>query len=278
MDILLWHKILRPYELAVNEVMLKFRHMKSEYQQRGEYCPVEQILGRVKSVSSILDKMQRKSISFEEMEDKVEDIAGIRIICQFIEDIYRVSDAISARSDLEITEVKDYIRNQKDSGYRSYHLIALYTVQTLDGPKKVQIEIQIRTMAMDFWATVEHSLQYKYQGRIPEKVDTRLSNAANAIISLDNEMSSVRDDIMDAQLSSRLRYNLVEDIVETIENLYRYTSRREVSKIQEEFYRVYQMNDIEELIHYHSQLDLIAQAYKAQSNKNGQGVKIREAE
>ena len=278
MDILLWHKILRPYEMAVNEVMLKFRHMKSEYQQRGEYCPVEQILGRVKSVSSILDKMQRKSISFEEMEDKVEDIAGIRIICQFIEDIYRVSDAISARSDLEITEVKDYIRNQKDSGYRSYHLIALYTVQTLDGPKKVQIEIQIRTMAMDFWATVEHSLQYKYQGRIPEKVDTRLSNAANAIISLDNEMSSVRDDIMDAQLSSRLRYNLVEDIVETIENLYRYTSRREVSKIQEEFYRVYQMNDIEELIHYHSQLDLIAQAYKAQSNKNGQGVKIREAE
>ena len=278
MDILLWHQFLRPYEMAVDELLLKFRHMKAEYQQRGEYCPIEQILGRVKSVSSILDKMQKKQIPWERMEEQVEDIAGIRIICQFIEDIYRVSDAIAARSDLVVHEIKDYIRNQKDSGYRSYHMIALYTVQSLDGPKEVQIEIQIRTMAMDFWATVEHSLQYKYQGRIPEKVDLRLSNAAGAIISLDNEMSSVRDDIMDAQLSSKLRYNLVEDIVEMIENLYRYTTRREVEKIQDEFYRVYQMNDIEELIHYHSQLDLIAQAYKAQSNKHGQGVKIREAE
>ncbi len=276
MDILLWHKKLRPYEMAVDELMMKFRHMKNEYQQRGEYCPIEQVLGRVKSVSSILDKIQKKQISMEEMETEIEDIAGIRIICQFIEDIYRVSAAISARPDLKVTEVKDYIRNKKDSGYRSYHLIALYTVYTLDGPKEIQIEIQIRTMAMDFWATVEHSLQYKYQGRIPERVDIRLSNAASAIVSLDNEMSSVRDDIMDAQLSSRLRYDLVEDIVDMIENLYHFTSRREVEKIQDEFYRVYQTNDMEELIRYHTQLDLIAQAYKAQSNRYGEGRKTGE--
>ena len=276
MDILLWHKILRPYEMAVDELLMKFRHLKLEYQLRGEYCPIEQVLGRVKSVSSILDKVQRKQISMEEMEEKIEDIAGIRIICQFVEDIYRVSSVISSRSDMRVTEVKDYIRNQKESGYRSYHLIVLYTVQTLDGPRDVQVEIQIRTMAMDFWATVEHSLQYKYQGKIPEKVDIRLSGAAEAIISLENEMSSVRNDIMDAQLSSKLRYNLVEDIIETIEKLYQYTTRREVEKVQDEFYRVYKTNDMEELIRYHSELDRIAQAYRIQSNRHGEGVKIIE--
>ncbi len=276
MDILLWHKILRPYEMAVDELLMKFRHLKLEYQLRGEYCPIEQVLGRVKSVSSILDKVQRKQISMEDMEEKIEDIAGIRIICQFVEDIYRVSSVISSRSDMRVTEVKDYIRNQKESGYRSYHLIVLYTVQTLDGPRDVQVEIQIRTMAMDFWATVEHSLQYKYQGKIPEKVDIRLSGAAEAIISLENEMSSVRNDIMDAQLSSKLRYNLVEDIIETIEKLYQYTTRREVEKVQDEFYRVYKTNDMEELIRYHSELDRIAQAYRIQSNRHGEGVKIIE--
>lgn len=273
MDILLWHKLLVPYEMAVDELTLKFRKLKDEYHQQGIYCPIEQVLGRVKSISSILYKMQKKNISFDRMEDEVEDIAGVRIICQFVEDIYKVSDVITRRTDIRVTEVKDYIRNQKKSGYRSYHLVGIYTVNTIDGPKDVQVEIQIRTMAMDFWATVEHSLQYKYKGRIPEKVGSRLTNAAGAIISLDNEMSSVRDDIMDAQLSSQLRYNCVEDIVSTIESLYRLTSQREVEKIQEEFYRIYQTEDMEALIHYHDQLDLIAQAYKAQSNRQGQGVK-----
>ncbi|MCF0145276.1 MAG: GTP pyrophosphokinase family protein, partial [Eubacterium sp.] len=136
----------------------------------------------------------------------------------------------------------------------------------------------IRTMAMNFWATVEHSLQYKYQGQIPERVDLRLSNAANAIISLDKEMSSVREEIMDAQLYSRLRYHIVEDIVETIENLYRAISRREVEKIQDEFFRVYQMNDMEELSRFHEQLDQIAQSHKAQKNRHREGIKISEGE
>ena len=155
-------------------------------------------------------------------------------------------------------------------------MIVDYEVNTIDGPKKVQAEIQIRTMAMDFWATTEHSLQYKYQGKIPERVGARLSNAANAIISLDSEMSAVRDEIMDAQLSSKMKYSLVEDIVSTIENMYSLTTTREVEKIQDEFYRVYQQDDMEELIRYHDQLDLIAQAYKAQSNRQGEGIKKSE--
>jgi putative GTP pyrophosphokinase len=155
-------------------------------------------------------------------------------------------------------------------------VVALYTVNTIEGPREVQVEIQIRTMAMDFWATTEHSLQYKYKGAIPEKVGARLANAANAIIALDTEMSSVRDEIMDAQLSSKMKYKLVEDIVSMIENLYSLTSKREVEKIQNEFYRIYESDDMEELIHYHEQLDLIAQAYKAQCNRRGEGVKKSE--
>lgn len=273
MDIMLWHKMLSPYEEAVEELVNKFRFMKRQYQERGLYCPIEHVIGRVKSISSIMDKMQKKNISFEELETEIEDIAGIRIICQFVEDISRIADDIAHRDDMTVIEVKDYIRNQKDSGYRSYHLVVRYRVETIDGSRDILAEIQIRTMAMDFWATVEHSLQYKYKGKIPERVSSRLSKAANAIISLDDEMSSVREDIMDAQLSSQLRYNLLEDIVMAIESLYRMTTRREVEKIQEEFYRVYMGGNMEDLKHYHDQLDLIAQAYRAQKNRKREGLK-----
>ncbi|HIR25973.1 MAG TPA: GTP pyrophosphokinase family protein, partial [Candidatus Egerieimonas faecigallinarum] len=167
MEIQLWHNILNPYELAVRELVAKFNHLIKEHRDRDLYSPIEQVTGRVKSISSILEKMQRKGIPMERMEEEVEDIAGLRIICQFVEDIEKVAEIISKRSDMEIKSVKDYIRNMKESGYRSYHLIIYYTVETMDGPKKLQAEIQIRTMAMNFWATIEHSLQYKYKTNIP---------------------------------------------------------------------------------------------------------------
>lgn len=135
MDILLWHEILEPYELAVKELTVKFNHLIKEHHEKGLYSPIESVSGRVKSVSSILEKMQRKEIPPEELEQQVEDIAGIRIICQFVEDIERVAQIISSRSDIEIKSEKDYIKHMKDSGYRSYHLIVFYTVQTLNGPK-----------------------------------------------------------------------------------------------------------------------------------------------
>lgn len=168
----------------------------------------------------------------EEMEEQVEDIAGIRIICQFVEDIEKVADLIQKRSDIEIKSEKDYIRHMKDSGYRSYHLIVYYTVETMNGPKRIQVEIQIRTMAMDFWATIEHSLQYKYKANIPDHIRERLSAAAKAIIVLDNEMSSVRSEIMDAQNSSQMQRNLITDILNNIENLYKVTNKREVEKFR----------------------------------------------
>ena len=241
MDILLWHEILEPYELAVKELTVKFNHLIKEHHEKGLYSPIESVSGRVKSVSSILEKMQRKEIPPEQMEQQVEDIAGIRIICQFVEDIERVAQIINARSDIEIKSEKDYIRHMKDSGYRSYHLIVYYTVETLNGPKKLQVEIQIRTMAMDFWATIEHSLQYKYKANILEIF------------------------FMDAQNSSQLQRNLITDILNNIENLYKLSNKREVEKIQDEFYRIYRLNDLQELKRFHKELDLIAEGYRAQA-------------
>ena len=180
-------------------------------------------------------KCRERGIVPEEMEEQVEDIAGIRIICQFVEDIEKVADLIQKRSDIEIKSEKDYIRHMKDSGYRSYHLIVYYTVETMNGPKRIQVEIQIRTMAMDFWATIEHSLQYKYKANIPDHIRERLSAAAKAIIVLDNEMSSVRSEIMDAQNSSQMQRNLITDILNNIENLYKVTNKREVEKFRMSF-------------------------------------------
>ena len=265
MEIQLWRSILCPYELAVRELIVKFEHIISEHRENDLYSPIEQVSGRVKSVSSILEKMQRKHIPMERMEEEVEDIAGIRIICQFEEDIETVASLIQNRSDMTIKSEKNYLKHVKQSGYRSLHLIIYYTVETLNGPRKLQAEIQIRTMAMDFWATIEHSLQYKYKGDMPPHVAERLTNAADAIILLDQEMSSVRDEIMDAQNSSQMQSNLVKDILNNIENLYRVSSEREITKIQTEFLRVFHTKDLKQLERFHRQLDVIAEGYRAQA-------------
>ena len=265
MEIQLWRSILCPYELAVRELIVKFEHIISEHRENDLYSPIEQVSGRVKSVSSILEKMQRKHIPMERMEEEVEDIAGIRIICQFEEDIETVASLIQNRSDMTIKSEKNYLKHVKQSGYRSLHLIIYYTVETLNGPRKLQAEIQIRTMAMDFWATIEHSLQYKYKGDMPPHVAERLTNAADAIILLDQEMSSVRDEIMDAQNSSQMQSNLVKDILNNIENLYRVSSEREITKIQTEFLRVFHTKDLKQLERFHRQLDIIAEGYRSQA-------------
>ena len=265
MEIQLWRSILCPYELAVRELIVKFEHIISEHRENDLYSPIEQVSGRVKSVSSILEKMQRKHIPMERMEEEVEDIAGIRIICQFEEDIETVASLIQNRSDMTIKSEKNYLKHVKQSGYRSLHLIIYYTVETLNGPRKLQADIQIRTMAMDFWATIEHSLQYKYKGDMPPHVAERLTNAADAIILLDQEMSSVRDEIMDAQNSSQMQSNLVKDILNNIENLYRVSSEREITKIQTEFLRVFHTKDLKQLERFHRQLDIIAEGYRAQA-------------
>lgn len=265
MEIQLWREILDPYVLAVDELVVKFNHIIDEYRKMGAYSPIEQVQGRVKTISSILEKKQKKQIALEDIEEMVEDIAGIRIICQFVEDINKVVEIIRKRTDMRIKSEKNYITNMKPSGYRSYHLIVFYTVQTLSGTKEIQAEVQIRTLAMNFWATIEHSLQYKYKQNMPEHIRSRLSRAADAIIVLDQEMSVVRGEIMDAQNSFKIKANTVADILTNIQNLYKVANKREVVKIQDEFFRIYESGDLEQLERFNKELDVISEGYRAQS-------------
>ena len=265
MEIQLWREILTPYDQAVKELIVKFEHLIKEHKEKEIYCPIEQVKGRLKAISSILDKAQKKNIEISQIEKKLDDIAGIRLICQFVEDIYKVVEIIRKRSDLRVVSEKDYINHMKDSGYRSYHIIAEYDVETLKGHKTINVEIQIRTLAMDFWSTIEHSLQYKYKKNIPEHIRERLSRAADAIIVLDNEMSSVRSEIMDAQNSFLIQANMVADILTNIQNLYHLANKREMLKIQDEFYRIYKEDNLEHLERFRRELDLMAEGYRAQS-------------
>lgn len=269
MEIQLWRSILCPYELAVKELIVKFEHVITEHREKDTYSPIESVSGRVKSVPSLLEKMQRKRIPMERMTEEVEDIAGIRLICQFEEDIDIIANMIQNRSDMQVKSIKDYVTHFKQSGYRSFHMIIYYTVETTEGPRRLQAEIQIRTMAMNFWATIEHSLQYKYRGDMPSHVTERLSKAAEAIVSLDHEMSTVRSEIMDAMNSSQHQSALVRDILTNIENLYKVANKREVLKIQDEFYRVFATKDLHQLERFHRELDIISEGYHAQSMPRG---------
>lgn len=265
MEIQLWREILTPYDLAVKELIVKFEHLIYEHRSQGLYSPIEQVTGRVKSISSILDKAQKKEIPLDQIEERLVDIAGVRIICQFVEDIGKVVEIIRHRTDMEILQERDYINHMKDSGYRSYHIIVLYEVQTMQGGRKIKVEIQLRTLAMNFWSTIEHSLQYKYKKNIPDHIREKLTNAANAIIVLDKEMSSVRSEIMDAQNSFQIQSRLVADILSNIQNLYGVANDREVLKIQDEFYRIYELNDMEKLNCFAKELDKIADGYRVQT-------------
>ena len=264
MEIQLWKEILEPYQIAVEELLVKFQYLIREYRSHGKYSPIEEVNGRVKKISSILEKMHKKKISFENIENRLDDLAGIRIICQFVEDIDAVVEIIKHRSDMEVIEEKDYVSNPKESGYRSYHLIIRYNVITLSGTKNIKVEIQIRTLAMNFWATIEHSLQYKYRQNMPEQIRGRLNSAAEAVVALDKEMSAVRHEIMDSQNSFQIKAMVVAEILNTIQNLYSAANKREIMKIQDEFYRVYKLGDLDELIKFGRELDIIAEGYRAQ--------------
>ncbi|QEA32486.1 GTP pyrophosphokinase family protein [Secundilactobacillus malefermentans] len=194
-----WNQELLPYKQAVNELKIKLRGIREQFQNQNERAPIEFVTGRVKPVDSIQEKMQRRHVSEDRLEQDMEDIAGLRIMCQFVEDIYQVVDLLRKRTDLKILEERDYIHNEKPSGYRSYHIVIEYPVQLITGEKRILAEIQIRTLAMNFWATIEHSLNYKYQGEFPEELNGRLHRAAEAAFKLDTEMSEIREEIQEAQ-------------------------------------------------------------------------------
>ena len=264
MELYAWREKLAPYELAVEELVIKFRRMMTDYRAASQYSPIEEVTGRVKTISSILDKANRKGVELEDIEEKIDDIAGIRIICQFEEDILTVVGIIRQMRDLTVVNERDYITRPKKSGYRSYHVNVLYDVQTIYGCRRIKAEIQIRTLAMNFWAVIEHSLQYKYNGAIPESVQDRLMASAQAVQRLDTEMSSIREEVVDSQNMFRKDAVNVADILNNLQNLYHVADRDAMLNIQREFYDIYKRGDKEKLREYGRRLDELAADKRAQ--------------
>lgn len=194
-----WHTFLEPYVQAVDELKIKLRSLRKQFRLKNEHVPIEFVMGRVKPVNSILDKAHTRGIPIERLSTEMEDIAGIRIICQFVEDIHQVVELLRDRNDFTIVLEKDYVTHKKDSGYRSYHVICEYPVQLIHEEKTILVEIQIRTLSMNAWATIEHSLNYKYKGEYPEEIQKRLQNTAESAHQLDEEMSKIREEIKEAQ-------------------------------------------------------------------------------
>ena len=209
-----WDEVLAPYNNAVEELKVKFKNIRKEFLTKGEYSPIEFVTGRTKKIASIVSKAKRLNI--QDIEAEMEDIAGIRIMCQFVEDIYNIVNLIKSRSDMSIVYEKDYIKNFKDSGYRSYHVIIKYTVNMVDGAKDILAEFQIRTLAMNFWATAEHSLNYKYKQHIPEEIKVKLKKAADAAFELDQQMLEIKDEIKDAQKLFEVKSDIISSIMNNI--------------------------------------------------------------
>ncbi|MEF9950949.1 MAG: GTP pyrophosphokinase family protein [Clostridium sp.] len=244
-----WKEFLIPYEQAVEELKIKFKSIRKQSRSKNTYSPIEFVTGRVKEISSILEKAKKLNVPFNKISEQIEDIAGIRIMCQFVEDIYIVIEYLRQRNgkDLTIVYEKDYINNYKESGYRSYHIIIKYPVQTTTGEVDVLAEIQIRTLAMNFWATIEHSLNYKYKQSIPAHIKDRLKKSAELAFLLDQEMSQIKEEIMDAQTMFEIKSNIISDVLDNITNLYSLGKIHESSILQDKFNKLIEYGDVVEL-------------------------------
>jgi len=264
-DVKEWKNILIPYSQAVEELKVKFKSLRNQYRELNEYSPIEFVTGRVKKISSILEKAKRLNIDEDRIEEEIEDIAGIRIMCQFVDDIYKVVDLIRSRdgNDFIIVYEKDYVKNKKESGYRSYHIIIKYPVQTALGEKEILAEIQIRTLAMNFWATIEHSLNYKYKKGIPEDIKKRLQKAAEAAYSLDEEMCQIRDEVINAQKLFEKKSSDVSNIVNSIDKLKEIGHMEEALKYQQMFEEIWEKGDPSDLEKLSNTINNIINKYNA---------------
>lgn len=182
------------YGCALQTIRTRFEVLDAEFNARAQRNPVHSISTRVKSSRSIIGKMRRLGLPFtvENMEKSILDIAGIRIICSYVDDIYALADALLRQDDITLIARKDYIANPKPNGYRSLHLIIHLPVYFADQRKDIPVEVQIRTIAMDFWASLEHQMKYKQQIADPESIIARLTACAEQSAALDQEMLAIR--------------------------------------------------------------------------------------
>ena len=242
-----WKSFLVPYEQAVEEIKVKLKCIRKEYRRNNEYSPVEFVTGRVKEVSSILEKANKFEIPIDRVGYELEDIAGIRIMCQFVDDIYKMVEILRSRKDMTILYEKDYVTNVKPSGYRSYHMIIKYQVNLASGPKDILAEFQIRTLAMNFWATIEHSLNYKYKQQIPKELKEKLKNGADAAFKLDEEMLEIKDEIKDAQKLFEVRSDIISTITNKILQLSSMGRKIEAARFEKELNKLMEVGEVSEL-------------------------------
>ena len=196
-----WESSMFLYNSALKEVTTKLEILNDEFVHVHKYNPIEYIKSRIKSPESIVKKLKRHGleINVDNMIDNINDIAGVRIVCSFTSDIYQIAEMIGKQNDLTVIYVKDYIRNPKPSGYKSFHM--LVSVPIFLGEKVVdtKVEIQIRTIAMDFWASLEHKIYYKFEGHAPEYISKELRDCAQIVSELDLKMLQLNEEIIKAK-------------------------------------------------------------------------------
>lgn len=192
-----WKEVILIYNSALKEIGTKLEILNDEFQHVHRYNPIEHIKSRIKTSESIVKKLKKHGYesTIENMVEYVNDIAGIRVICSFTSDIYRIAEMISNQNDIKILSIKDYIKNPKPSGYKSYHMLVSVPIFLSDRIVYAKVEIQIRTVAMDFWASLEHKIHYKFEGNAPQHIQTELVECAHMVSDLDARMLSLNEEV-----------------------------------------------------------------------------------
>ena len=198
-SVLSWNTAMLLYNSALKEMGTKIEILNDEFQHVHQYNPIEHIKSRIKSPESIVKKLKKHGYesSIQNMVKYVNDIAGIRVICSFTSDIYRIAEMLINQNDIRVLSVKDYILNPKPSGYKSYHLIVTVPIFLSDRIVDAKVEIQIRTVAMDFWASLEHKIHYKFEGNAPEHIKKELVECAMMVSDLDARMLSLNEEVQE---------------------------------------------------------------------------------
>ena len=183
------------YQAAIREVQTKLENLDNEFQLKHQRNPIHHMHSRMKSIQSMMEKLQRKAfaVSIDSATEHLTDIAGVRVICSYVQDVYTVANLLTRQDDIRLIRVRDYIQNPKENGYRSLHLIIEVPVYLSEGRIPGPVEVQIRTIAMDFWATLEHTLRYKAADEVPENISQELQQTAEDIAAIDQRMQSIHD-------------------------------------------------------------------------------------
>jgi len=192
-----WNEVLLIYRSALKEINTKLEILNDEFQHVHRYNPIEHIKSRIKTSESIVKKLKKKGYesTIENMVEYVDDIAGIRIICSFTSDIYHIAEMLVNQNDIKVLEIKDYIKSPKQSGYKSYHMLVTVPIFLSDKKIDTKVEIQIRTVAMDFWASLEHKIHYKFEGNAPAHIQDELVECARMVSDLDTKMQSLNEEV-----------------------------------------------------------------------------------